>query len=152
MSTRSSSNGQSVPLAVAEASYVLEPRTRQAWARANAATISRLLDSPALSAVPRRVWRLRYWCDDEYIVATIVQNQGAVLPDGARVSVNAMRGYAHGAVGLRLRDDFSVDDIVAFLRLDCVEPDTVDWTDETRYSTLEIPFGKAIDTFARVTD
>ena len=131
--------------------------TRRAWANANSATIAALLESPSKTEVPQRIWRMRYFQDGEYLVATLVQNvnlqaaPGQIVP---RVVTYLARGYHHTTTGgsvatQSLGEGFSTDEITAFLRLDLVDPDTVAWHDETRYSVIARPTGDLVRSMLR---
>lgn len=110
--------------------------TRQAWAEANAETITQLLRSPSLTDAAQRLWRLRYWQDGDYLHATMVQKFDKSSGTHT-VSLYVVRPYHHviGLVGmtgrstvqLDLAGQYSAHEIVAFLRLDLIDPDDVTW-------------------------
>lgn len=119
-------------------------QTRREWAVANSATLAALLETEVKSEVPQRLWRLRYIQDGDYLVATLAQNLNVQAPPGAqvpKVTVYVVRPYDKTIIGgsvvtQNLFGDYSTDEIVAFLRLDLVDPDSVQWHDETHYSRL----------------
>ena len=111
------------------------------------ARIAAMLESPVKREAPGRIWRLRYFQDDDYLVATLVQNNSAAAPapgqQQAKVVTFLTRPYTRSnatggsTVSQQLFGDFSCDDIVAFLRLDLVDPDSgVSWRDETKYHDI----------------
>lgn len=116
--------------------------TRRAWAATWAARIGDMLDAPMRKATPGRIFRLRYFQDNDYVVATLVQN---AMPE--KVLATAVRGYhrAPGSCVVQLPlhsldfGKYCTDDVVAFLRLDVVDPDTAAWQDETHYRDILVP-------------
>lgn len=112
-----------------------DAQQRRAWLQQHSAAIGTVLDTPNLNAVDSRLFRARYWQDGQLIVATMLQLFRQ--PDGlSRVNVYAVRGYNNWpghAPKLELTGKYSCDDIVAFLRLDMVDPAGIEWRDETAY-------------------
>jgi hypothetical protein len=101
----------------------------------HAARLSQLLEAPNLNSVKARLFRARYWHNDELLVVSIIQrfNMPEQVP---AVSVLISRGYQHfpaHAPSLDLTGKYSVYSIVAFLRLDTVDLAAVEWKDETTY-------------------
>jgi hypothetical protein len=124
--------------------------TRREWASTWSARLAAMLEKPAGDKVPGRIWRLRYFQDDDFLVCTLVQN---IRPVGVapgqqvpKVMVFLTRPYhrANAAGGststLSLFGEYSTDEIVAFLRLDILDPEDAgaEWRDETRYSDFII--------------
>lgn len=120
--------------------------TRREWAATWSARIAAMLEAPAKKNAPGRLWRLRYFQDDDYLVATLVQNiappptaPGQMAP---KIVTYLTRPYhranANGGstFAQQLFGEYSCDDIVAFLRLDLLDPDSAEWRDETRYSDI----------------
>ncbi len=124
--------------------------TRREWAGIWSARISAMLEAPAKKNAPGRIWRLRYFQDDDYLVATLVQNitppPGVPGQQAPRVVSFLTRPYVRAnmagssTVSQQLFGEFSCDDIVAFLRLDLLDPDAKgsEWRDETKYSDILI--------------
>lgn len=118
--------------------------TRQEWAETNAEQIATLLRSPSLTDARSRLWRLRYWQDGDYLIATMMQNL-----ESHAVSIYLIRPYHHvvglvGATGrstvqLDLSGQYSAHEIVAFLRLDLCEPADVVWHYETPKPQIVTP-------------
>lgn len=117
--------------------------TRRAWLDVHSARIAALLDSEPLATVPGRLWRMRYWQDGELVVATLVQPTADAMTaradNNVKISAYIVRGYHHHpnhAAALQLTGRYSVDELVAFLRLDLVDPSDPDvvWTEETDYA------------------
>lgn len=109
-------------------------RTRRA--QAHAAELRRMLDEPADRDTTHRVWRTRYWLDDDYTVVTLVHNlYPKTKMDGrkeASIELFVARGYHRGEAVIRSwGGGFHTDEIVAVLRLDLVDPDTILWRNET---------------------
>lgn len=106
-------------------------------AAAHAARIAALLDKPAERDMSHHVWRMRYWLDDDYTVATIDHNlYPKTTVEGkkeAAVITFVARGFHRvpSVVTQAIGGAYSADEIVAFLRLDLVDPETVEWKDET---------------------
>lgn len=120
---------------------------RREWMGVNSAKIAALVEAPCLAEVSQRIFRLRYWLDGEFIMVTLCDNRNVAAPTPQqivpKVQVFAVRSYLHAAGGssvarLDLGPGYSTDEIAAFLRLDLVDPDSVEWRDETRYSNLAI--------------
>lgn len=119
--------------------------TRVLWAAEHSARIADMLDSKAKKNTPGRIWRMRFFQDDDYLVATLVQNINPPTAPGQqapKVITYISRGYHRtnggggSVVQQALFGEYSTDEIVAFLRLDLVDPDTADWRDETKYSDV----------------
>lgn len=120
--------------------------TRRDWAATHSIRIAAMLEAPAKKEVPGRVWRARLFMDGDYVVVTLVQNIKTAAPVPGQmtpaVSTFVVRGYhragANGAAVTQqnLFGSYSTDEIVAFLRLDLVDPDSVTWKDETHYSDI----------------
>lgn len=112
-----------------------DAQQRRAWLTQHSAAIGTVLDTPNLNSVQFRLFRTRYWQDNQLIVATLIQFFN--VPDGAvRLKAFAIRGYHNWpghAPELALKGKYSNDDIVAFLRLDMVDPAEIEWRDETAY-------------------
>lgn len=123
-----------------------ELERRREWAGVHSARIAAMLEAPTTKEVPGRVWRARLFLDEDYTVVTLVQNikglpnqPGQMAP---KVSTFVNRGYHRASItgGAVVRQDlygeYHTDELVAFLRLDTVDPDTFTWTDETKYSSV----------------
>lgn len=100
------------------------------------ATLRALLDKPAGKHQTSRIYRARWYHHDSWIVATIMQR--LVFPESAppgyrHLDIMVMRGYDADPpyVRLPLAGRVSIDEVLAFLRLSEIEPDAVDWRDET---------------------
>lgn len=107
---------------------------RREWASRHAARLSLLLDAPRMSTVQQRVFRARYWHGDEFIGASIVQrfnNEG----EANSLSVLMVRGYDQTPSNpeMHLTGKYTPYAVVIFLRLDTMDPDELDWKDETSY-------------------
>lgn len=120
---------------------------RRAWAKQHGAILSAMLDAPVLKEVPQRLWRLYLWTPEEYLVVTLVQNINvptAPNQQAAKIQVDIVRSYHHAhasmftTVHLNLFALYDVQQIVAFLELDSVDPDSVEWVDKTRYSDIVV--------------
>ncbi len=121
---------------------------RREWAQTWSARIAAMLEAPAKKEVPGRIWRLRYFQDDDFLVATLVQNL-APMPaqpgmQQAKVVTFLTRPYTRSnasggsTVSQSLIGEYSTDDIVAFLRLDILDPEDASavWRDETKYRSI----------------
>lgn len=121
---------------------------RREWAATWAARIAAMLEAPAKKNAPGRLWRLRYFQDDDYLVATLVQNiapppaaPGQMAPKIVTFLTRPYhRATANGGstFSQQLFGEYSCDDIVAFLRLDLLDPDSAQWRDETKYSEIVV--------------
>lgn len=133
--------------------------TRASWASVWSARLTQMLETPPKHGAPGRIWRMRYFQDENYIVATLLQTlqppatlgQQAASP---KVKVFVSRGYhfSPSAAVMELNGQYSSDEIVAFLRLDLVQPDGVEaphWQDETRYKTIELPTNELVAQIAQ---
>lgn len=132
---------------VARGDIIPTQMTRRDWAATWSARISAMLDAPAKKNATSRLFRLRFFQDGHYLVATLVQQlvapHGVPSDQAVKVSVVLVRPYSAigmsgGAVAsLQLAGQYSVDEIVAFMRLDLLDPDAGDeFRDETRYSEI----------------
>lgn len=98
--------------------------------------IRALLASPSPSPYGQRIWRLRYFQDGQFLVATLVYTKSTMEPK-QKIVTYLSRGYnytnANGASAVQqnLTGAYSPDEIVAFLRLDLVHPDSIEWIEET---------------------
>lgn len=134
----------------ARGDYGPDHDTRREWAGIWSARIAAMLEAPAKKNAPGRVWRLRYFQDDDFLVATLVQNITPPPGMGGQQSPSVMsfltRPYnranlsGSSTVSQQLFGQYSCDDIVAFLRLDLLDPDAKgsEWRDETKYSDILI--------------
>lgn len=120
---------------------------RRARVAAHTETLRALLEAKLVSEVPQRIFRARIWRGEEYLVVTLTQNHNMQAPPGAmipKVQCFVTRSYEHAqATGasvaqLALYGQYAVDEIVAFLRLDTLDPSEVEWQDETHYSKIII--------------
>lgn len=116
--------------------------TRRVWAESWSVRIANLLNAPMKHGALSRIFRLRFFQDDDYIVASILQTFGPPRSLGAEITsklaVFVVRPYYRAmgdssAVIQHVHGDYSTDEVVAFLRLDLVNPDAADWRDETKY-------------------
>lgn len=123
--------------------------TRRKWAQTWAGRIAAMLEAPCKKEVPGRLWRMRYFADGDYLVCTLVQNiktmPGTPTGSAPKVVVFLTRPYVRANANggstftMSLFGEYSVDEIVAFLRLDTLNPDAGDeWKDETKYSNFII--------------
>lgn len=119
-------------------------QTRLNWAGIWSARIAALLDAPVVRGALGRIFRMRFFMDDDYVVATMLQAVKAGQAD-AKLTTYIVRpfyrtlGNNSSAVMQQLVGDYSVDEVVAFIRLDLVNPDSAEWRDETKYMDIEIP-------------
>ena len=123
-----------------------DTETRSLWAATWSARIAAMLEAPVKKNAPGRLWRLRFFQDDDYLVVTLVQNitppPGVPGQQAPKVVTFLTRPYhrsnaAGSTVSQQLFGEYSCDDIVAFLRLDRVDPDSgAAWRDETKYSDI----------------
>ena len=120
---------------------------RSLWAATWSARIAAMLEAPVKKNAPGRLWRLRFFQDDDYLVVTLVQNitppPGVPGQQAPKVVTFLTRPYHRAnatggsTVSQQLFGEYSCDDIVAFLRLDRVDPDSgAAWRDETKYSDI----------------
>lgn len=124
---------------------------RRDWARRHGIILSALFDAPVLKEVPQRLWRLYVWADEEYVVATLIQNinvPSAPNQQTAKIQADVVRSYHHVSQGslfttvhLNLYGMYDVQQVVAFLELDRIDPDSVEWVDKTRYSDIVVVGG-----------
>lgn len=116
---------------------------RQENAREHANMLAELLARPAVKGMAQRIFRARVWFEmipadiiteahHDYLVMTLVQS-----PLASRLKIFVTRpftqaiGPAPSAAQMELSGAYSVDEIVAFLTLDRVPPEQVEWRDET---------------------
>lgn len=124
---------------------------RQQWTAEHVKQLTALLDSKLPKETPQRIFRLRLFRPDELVVVTLVQTINPTGMGGAgspvpTISVSLIRGYAREAgqdAGAHIRrldlyGQYATDEIVAFLRLDAVDPAETHWNDETRYSNIVV--------------
>ena len=130
---------------------------RRQNARDHALVIAELLERPTVKEVPQRIYRARLWmelgpgdiitdADVQYLVVTLVQNLN--VPSAPNQPMPKLQCFVTRAftesVGpasvarLDLFGQYSVDEIVAFLRLDTVTREEVEWVDDTKYSTIVV--------------
>lgn len=121
--------------------------TRLDWAATHSARIAAMLEAPTVKEVPGRIWRTRLFADGDYLVATLVQNIAPMPAQPGQMHPKVVcyvnRPYSRASGGgsvvqQALFGEYSTDEIVAFLRLDTVDPDTLTWTDETKYSNIVV--------------
>lgn len=128
---------------------IIPQAQRLEWAKQHALTLLGLLDSPAKSKhTPGRLWRTRFFQEDDFTVVTLTQSlippPGVPSDQAVKIQVYVTRPYTRvglsgGAVmQMQLAGQYSVDELVAFLRLDTLDPATVEWRDETRYSEIAV--------------
>lgn len=111
----------------------------------------RLQDILTKSAPPeanQRIYRARTIVDDDYVVFTILQNLPNFTPQpgqpDVKLHVFVDRPYTRATlsqgpvVTIMLVGQYSLDEIVAFLALDRISPDSLEWVDETKYSNLVV--------------
>lgn len=101
-----------------------------------------ILHIAPLRETPQRVIRTRYFADGAYTVVTLVQylsETGHIKPD-FRLKVYVSRPYTHSpmATTTTFEGQYSIDEVIAYLALDKVSPETLQWKDETRYSPLVV--------------
>lgn len=119
---------------------------RTEWAQQHTMRLTALFDLPVFKEVPQRIWRTAYVdYDGDYISVTLCQNLNvpAASPNQQvpKIQTYISRPYwraANGSSGVQqhLLGQYSPREIVAFLGLDRVDPDSVVWTDETHYSDI----------------
>lgn len=120
---------------------------RLEWAHDWAARISATLDTPAKNkTTAQRLWRMRYFQDDDYLVVTMLQQMtappGVPSDQAIKVALILIRPYhksnlSGGSVmQMQLAGQYSVDEIVSFLRLDTVDPTSAEFVDETKYGNI----------------
>lgn len=123
---------------------------RRENAHAHAVLIAELLGRPSVKTIPQRIFRARLWLEmtpadliseasHEYVVMTLVQNTAQ-----SRVALYVTRPFtqATGAASttkLELSGAYSPDEIVAFLCLDRVPSEHIDWRDETGSDLVRVP-------------
>lgn len=125
--------------------------TRRDWAGVWGMKVSALLDSPpARKHTAQRLWRMRLWdAEGDYLIVTLMQSlvppAGVPSDQAVKVAIFLTRPYTRATlsggsvVQMQLAGQYSVDEIVAFLRLDLVDPDGgAEWRDETKYSDLVV--------------
>jgi hypothetical protein len=126
---------------------IQDETTRLEWAATWSARLSAMFDKPAKKTTSQRLWRMRFFQDGDYLVCTLVQT--LVPPPGVSsdqaiwVSAWLTRPYhkasmAGGSVvQFALAGQYSMDEIVAWLRLDTLDPESgAEWRDETKYSDI----------------
>jgi hypothetical protein len=94
----------------------------------------------------QRIYRTRAIIDNDYVVITLLQNlPNHVNPAGSpdiKIHIFVDRPYtatnAAPVAQMTLVGQYSLDEIVAFLALDKVDPTSLEWIDETKYSHLVV--------------
>jgi hypothetical protein len=117
-------------------------------AKEHAARLGRLLGKfENQFGTKQRIYRMRAIIENEYIVVTLLQNVPGVDAGTAReglVRVFVNRPYTLAAFGdappvtRTFTGQYAIDELVAFLALDKLEPDDVEWVDETRRTDLVV--------------
>jgi hypothetical protein len=112
------------------------------------AMLTEILSRQAPPEAQQRIYRARAIIDDDFIVVTLLQNLPSFVPTAGQPDVKIMlfvdRPYTTTATGgtpimmMSLVGQYSLDEIVAFLALDKVEPASLTWKDETKYSSLVV--------------
>ena len=115
---------------------ILSLSQRQENARDHARVLAELLDRPAPKGAPHRIFRARLWmelipADHDYLVMTIVQNLKA-----SQLKAYVRRPFTQAIgpgslVAMEANGTYSVDEVVAFLMLDRLSVEDVQWRDET---------------------
>lgn len=133
-------------MATRQAPITLTEATRRDWAATWSARLSAMLDAPAKKNTVGRVFRMRFYQDGDYLVATLVQPliapQGVPSDQAVKIMLFLTLPYTRANLGgssvvsMQLSGQYSVDEIVAFMRLDVLDPDSASWKDETRYSEI----------------
>lgn len=109
-------------------------------------TLADLLSSHPKKETPQRIFRTRFWESGNYTVVTLVQNVNYTPPPNQpdiKIQLFVTRPYTANQQGvsvaaMSLLGQYSVDEIVAFLGLDKIDPETLEWVDETKYSPLVV--------------
>lgn len=142
---------------------VLSLDTRRANACAHAIRLAELLERPTVTEVPQRIYRAKLWvewrpsdviseAEHDYLVISLVQNLNVPTAPNQqmpKVQVLVVRPFTQGlgqasVSRLDLYGHYSVDEIVAFLTLDKLDPDELEWIDDTKYSNIVV-VGKMIN-------
>lgn len=137
----------------------MDIQQRLDWAHEWSARISATLDTPAKKNATQRLFRMRYYTDDDYCVVTMVQYlvppAGVPSDQAVKVALILIRPYTKASLSgasvmqMQLSGQFSTDEIVAFLRLDMVDPSAAEFVDETKYGNILV-VGDIIKQHARV--
>ena len=116
---------------------------RQEYARRHAAILTEMVERPIIKEVSARKWRSRIWIDGE--MCAVLFTQIITPPPGSdpnttgKYTVQLTYGShrtPYAVAFMSLVRDYSLDDVVAFLRLDTVDPATVEWKDITNYREI----------------
>lgn len=132
-----------------------EAQRRREWADTHAAKIEAICQMPAKRlkngalAKTERIWRTRYWIDGELVIATLGQILGPTpgVSPSLKIHAYVIRGFdAHPSVvpDLVQHNQEVYEELVAFFRLDTIDPSLVDWRDATVYSSIAVVSAGAV--------
>lgn len=129
--------------------HVMDPADRLANAVAHKDILEDILSKYAPPEAQQRIYRARFIDGEgDYIVVTLLQNLPNFVPvqgqPDVKLHIYVDRPYTRAIQGgmpvvqMMLVGQYSLDEIVAFLALDRISPQSLEWVDETKYSNLVV--------------
>lgn len=106
--------------------------------------LEELLSRSAPPEAQQRIYRTRAIIAGDFVVVTLLQTLPTSVPapgqPDIKLQVFVDRPFMTEGTRepLRLVGQYSLDEIVAYLALDKVEPSSLTWKDETKYSSLVV--------------
>lgn len=115
--------------------------TRIGWAREHAVRLSAMLEAPTIKDVARRIWRTTWWLDDR--MQAVALNQVLRLPPGVDadqaprlvLQITTDSG-GNPSRTIAMPQGYDIDELIAFCRLDEIDPASVTWRDATNYREI----------------